>query len=142
MGWIRYLGASDPFFIAWRCVLTRVSVNLGGWLVPEPFIVPSLYEPFANNVASTTNPGPAIDEYTLMENLNSTNNVDLLIQHYETFIVRSLKYKLSGSIVADIHCLRLKKISRKLLELVLTSFDCLFLIGRLKLGRESLFSLE
>ena len=36
-------------------------VNLGGWLVLEPWITPSLFEPFIN----ATN--PAVDEYTFTQ---------------------------------------------------------------------------
>ncbi|OWZ33521.1 glucan 1,3-beta-glucosidase [Cryptococcus neoformans AD2-60a] len=55
-------------------------VNLGGWLVIEPFIVPGLYEKYANGSAGT-----AIDEYTLSINMGD-NLTAALTEHYETFI--------------------------------------------------------
>lgn len=61
-----------------------LGVNLGGWLVTEPFIVPALYEPYAN----TSN--PAVDEFTLSQRYRSEGGVDNLRQkmteHYDTFI--------------------------------------------------------
>ena len=61
------------------------SVNLGGWLVPEPFIVPGLYEPYYNTSF------PAVDEWTLslnMANQTSAGGLETLLEnHYKTFIV-------------------------------------------------------
>ncbi|KIS66378.1 uncharacterized protein UMAG_10211 [Mycosarcoma maydis] len=61
-----------------------LGVNLGGWLVTEPFIVPALYEPYEN----TSN--PAIDEFTLSQRYRSEGGIDNLRQkmtdHYDTFI--------------------------------------------------------
>ncbi|GAA95845.1 glycoside hydrolase family 5 protein [Mixia osmundae IAM 14324] len=54
-------------------------VNLGGWLVLEPFITPSLYEPYETSAT------PAIDEYTLCQNLG-TSMQSTLTNHYDTFI--------------------------------------------------------
>ncbi|KAI0831504.1 glycoside hydrolase [Trametes gibbosa] len=55
-------------------------VNLGGWLVTEPFIVPALYEKYVN----TSN--PVVDEYTLTQRLTADNAIDELENHYKTFI--------------------------------------------------------
>ncbi|KAH9857051.1 glycoside hydrolase [Lenzites betulinus] len=55
-------------------------VNLGGWLVTEPFIVPSLYEKYVNT--ST----PVVDEWTLTQQLTADNAIDELENHYKTFI--------------------------------------------------------
>ncbi|KAF8749964.1 Cellulase (glycosyl hydrolase family 5) [Rhizoctonia solani] len=59
-------------------------VNLGGWLVLEPFITPALYEPYMN--AST----PTIDEWTLCENLandpSSGGVAKAIEEHYKTFV--------------------------------------------------------
>ena len=120
------------------------SVNIGGLLLPEPFIAPSLFEPFANNSPSNaTYPGPAVDEYTLMQNLNLTNNVNLLIQHYETFIVGSFSF--IALVAASWRCFidvlylrRLRKISRKSRAQVLILLGCLLDFGRLILGQASL----
>ncbi|KAI3479652.1 hypothetical protein L1887_58273 [Cichorium endivia] len=61
-----------------------LGVNLGGWLVTEPFIVPALYEPYEN----TSN--PAVDEFTLSQRYLSEGGADNLrakmTEHYETFI--------------------------------------------------------
>ncbi|KAF8827374.1 hypothetical protein HHX47_DHR4000380 [Lentinula edodes] len=56
-------------------------VNLGGWLVTEPFIVPSLYEKYVNNSQNIT----VLDEWTL----SLAMGLDLASEmghHYETFI--------------------------------------------------------
>ncbi|KAJ1306352.1 hypothetical protein OPQ81_007358 [Rhizoctonia solani] len=56
-------------------------VNLGGWLVLEPFISPALYEPYLPR---------AIDEWTLSEaiaaNKSSGGLQKVLEEHYATFI--------------------------------------------------------
>ena len=54
-------------------------VNMGGWLVLEPFIVPGAFEPYENDT------DPAVDEYTLMGKWGA-NATALLTQHYDTFI--------------------------------------------------------
>ncbi|KAH9858079.1 glycoside hydrolase superfamily [Lenzites betulinus] len=56
-------------------------VNIGGWLVTEPFIVPALYEKYIN--ASS----PAVDEWTLSELLTADNTLAATLEnHYKTFI--------------------------------------------------------
>nr|ODN93000.1 glucan 1,3-beta-glucosidase [Cryptococcus depauperatus CBS 7855] len=55
-------------------------VNVGGWLVTEPFIVPGLYEKYASGPAGT-----AIDEYTLSQNMGN-NLTNAMTEHYDTFI--------------------------------------------------------
>ncbi|ORY26176.1 glycoside hydrolase superfamily [Naematelia encephala] len=55
-------------------------VNLGGWLVTEPFICSSLYETYSNGTAGTT-----VDEYTLSINLGD-NLTAVMTEHYDTFI--------------------------------------------------------
>lgn len=54
-------------------------VNLGGWLVTEPFIVPNLYIPYQNATPR------AVDEYTLSQALGDQLEA-VMIDHYETFI--------------------------------------------------------
>ena len=54
-------------------------VNVGGWLLTEPFIVPNLYLPYQNS-----NPR-AVDEYTLSQAMGN-QLATLMTQHYETFI--------------------------------------------------------
>ncbi|GAA6019696.1 hypothetical protein JCM10207_009231 [Rhodosporidiobolus poonsookiae] len=59
-------------------------VNLGGWLTLEPFITPSLFEPYLND------PEPAVDEWTLSLALRRRGGQAelerVLRAHYETFI--------------------------------------------------------
>ena len=60
-------------------------MNLGGWLVPEPFIVPALFEPYLNAKI------PARDEWTLSQNMaadTANGGLNQLENHYKTFIVR------------------------------------------------------
>ena len=67
-------------------------VNLGGWLVLEPFIVPSLFEKYQNVTPNAALPGgQAVDEWTLsVAMLNDTSDgggIGQLEEHYKTFIV-------------------------------------------------------
>ncbi|PWN30893.1 glycoside hydrolase [Jaminaea rosea] len=59
-------------------------VNLGGWLITEPFIAPSLYQPYANTSS------PAVDEYTLSNQwLSEGGQANLekkMRDHYDNFI--------------------------------------------------------
>lgn len=52
-------------------------VNIGGWLVLEPFITPDLFQPYG---------GKVVDEWTLCETLGIQNATAVLTQHYDTFI--------------------------------------------------------
>lgn len=54
-------------------------INLGGWLVTEPFITPSLYDQFNSSAG-------VIDEWTLCKALGPEEARRQLTQHYETFI--------------------------------------------------------
>ncbi|KAF5348585.1 hypothetical protein D9756_009619 [Leucocoprinus leucothites] len=56
-------------------------VNLGGWLVTEPFIVPALYEKYVNNSGGT----PVVDEWTLSVAMGK-NLAHEMEDHYKTFI--------------------------------------------------------
>ncbi|KAJ7118711.1 glycoside hydrolase superfamily [Mycena epipterygia] len=61
-------------------------VNLGGWLVTEPFIVPSLYQTLQSRTTTTVT---VIDEWTLiqaMEADTANGGVSQLEDHYKTFI--------------------------------------------------------
>ncbi|KAF8671219.1 Cellulase (glycosyl hydrolase family 5) [Rhizoctonia solani] len=76
---------TPPLNQTWRFGTDQIrGVNLGGWLVLEPFITPALYEPYMN--AST----PAIDEWTLCENLandpSSGGVAKAIEEHYKTFV--------------------------------------------------------
>ena len=57
-------------------------MNLGGWLVLEPFISPALYQKY---------PG-TVDEWTLSEAMaadTAGGGLDQIEEHYKTFIVSS-----------------------------------------------------
>ncbi|KAL7414386.1 glycoside hydrolase superfamily [Mrakia frigida] len=58
-------------------------VNLGGWLVLEPFICPGIFEQWR----ASTSPGAAaiVDEYTLSAAMGA-NLTAAMTEHYETFI--------------------------------------------------------
>ncbi|CAE6377290.1 unnamed protein product [Rhizoctonia solani] len=76
---------SPPLNQSWKFGTDQMrGVNLGGWLVLEPFISPAMYEPYMNATV------PAIDEWTLCENLasdRSSGGVAKAIEdHYKTFI--------------------------------------------------------
>ncbi|BGP04020.1 Glycoside hydrolase family 5 protein [Rhodotorula toruloides ATCC 204091] len=89
---------SDPFSLSarpqrhakslaeeWDWQYDRIhGVNLGGWLTPEPFITPALFEPFLNATY------PAEDEWTLSEALiregGEARLEEVLRRHYDTFI--------------------------------------------------------
>ncbi|KDE06629.1 hypothetical protein MVLG_03124 [Microbotryum lychnidis-dioicae p1A1 Lamole] len=75
-----------PLNEPWDYSTTLINgVNLGGWLVTEPFIVPALYEPFNAASDSRTATNRAIDEWTLSEALG-TSLTSVMTNHYETFI--------------------------------------------------------
>lgn len=54
-------------------------VNLGGWLLTEPWITPSLYD---------AAPDAAVDEWTYCETLGAEECKARLKQHWETFITQ------------------------------------------------------
>ncbi|KAI9299178.1 glycoside hydrolase [Neoconidiobolus thromboides FSU 785] len=53
-------------------------VNLGGWLVPEPFIVPSIFEDHIDE--------EVVDEWTLCEKIGKKKCSERLLKHYETWV--------------------------------------------------------
>ncbi|KAH8923946.1 glycoside hydrolase family 5 protein [Atractiella rhizophila] len=64
----------------WDYGSTRIfGVNLGGWMVIEPFIAPNLFEPYLNDAS------PAVDEWTLCEKLGDSM-AETIENHYKTFI--------------------------------------------------------
>ena len=63
------------------------SVNLGGWLVTEPFITPALYQKYS----SMTYPNGSFqitDEWKLIEQMKADGSIGELENHYATFYVR------------------------------------------------------
>lgn len=77
-------------------------VNLGGWLVLEPFITPAIFEEFEDVRGAQLTFRPALleglpfvcavqtveDEFTLSERLGN-GLAERMEEHYSTFIVRS-----------------------------------------------------
>jgi len=53
-------------------------VNLGGWLLLEPWITPSLFEQFPD-------PGAPVDEYTFCQKLGKEEASRQLTEHWDTF---------------------------------------------------------
>ncbi|KAK7449688.1 hypothetical protein VKT23_013161 [Stygiomarasmius scandens] len=107
-GGIWYWDESDPFNNGarpqkWSPALNETfnygvdrirGVNIGGWLTPEPFIVPSLFEPYVNL------PQPAIDEWTLSEAMradSSNGGINQLEDHYKTFITEQDFAEIAGA---------------------------------------------
>ena len=54
-------------------------VNLGGWFVLEPWITPSIFEPWKDNKQ-------VVDEFTYTENLGKEEASKRLDQHWKTWI--------------------------------------------------------
>ncbi|KAH0538007.1 hypothetical protein FGG08_005368 [Glutinoglossum americanum] len=54
-------------------------VNIGGWLVLEPFITPSLFSSYDPKLG-------VVDEYTLSQHLGSTEAAKTIEKHYATFV--------------------------------------------------------
>lgn len=54
-------------------------VNVGGWLSLEPFITPSLFEPYDSRLG-------VVDEYTLTRHLGPRKAAQTLEKHYATFV--------------------------------------------------------
>ncbi|KAG8929654.1 hypothetical protein FRC01_003966 [Tulasnella sp. 417] len=69
-------------------------VNLGGWLVPEPFIVPALFEPYVNSTPA------AHDEWTLSQAMaadTANGGLNQLENHYDTFITEEDFAQIAGA---------------------------------------------
>ena len=65
-------------------------VNLGGWLVTEPFITPELYLPYQSGTTAV------VDEFTLSEALGS-NLASVMTAHYATFITEQDFANIAGA---------------------------------------------
>lgn len=59
---------------------TLYGVNLGGWLVLEPYITPSIFEAFGSNDAYIP-----VDEYHLTKAYGKDQALQVLSNHWETF---------------------------------------------------------
>ncbi|KAG2175164.1 hypothetical protein INT44_007652 [Umbelopsis vinacea] len=64
-------------------------INLGGWLVLEPFIKPSLFKPYNEGIEKVPAPNITdriVDEYTLTKALGQDKAYGVLLDHYETWV--------------------------------------------------------
>ncbi|KAF9939560.1 hypothetical protein BGZ65_010142 [Modicella reniformis] len=68
---------NQPFDYASGKVKIR-GVNLGGWLVLEPFITPSIFEPYVSS--------GVVDEWTLCAHLGREASKTLLEKHYASWV--------------------------------------------------------
>ena len=60
-----------------------VGTNIGGWMVLEPWITPSLFYRF---LGKTHSEGVAIDSYTLCEVLGAKEGNELLKAHWDSWV--------------------------------------------------------
>ncbi|RPD58867.1 glycoside hydrolase [Lentinus tigrinus ALCF2SS1-7] len=77
-------------------------VNLGGWLVLQPYIVPALFEKYQNVTSSAGLPGGQVnDEWTLsvaMRNDTSDGGgIQQIEEHYRTFITEQDFAEIAGA---------------------------------------------
>ncbi|PLW21762.1 hypothetical protein PCANC_02959 [Puccinia coronata f. sp. avenae] len=78
-------GDSPPLNQPWDYSKRRIlGVNLGGWLVLEPFITPYMFEPFSSHDANGETP-TVVDEWTLSVALGD-KLASTMEEHYRTFI--------------------------------------------------------
>lgn len=61
-------------------------ITIGGWLVTEPYITPSLYNNASSIAADMGNYTDIVDEYTLCDVLGYDQARSLLEEHFETWI--------------------------------------------------------
>ncbi|PPQ83782.1 hypothetical protein CVT26_004869, partial [Gymnopilus dilepis] len=83
---------TPPLNTSWQWGKDRIyGVNLGGWLVTEPFIVPALYQKYPT----------AVDEYTLSQAMaadTANGGLQQLEDHYKTFITEQDIAQIAGMI--------------------------------------------
>lgn len=58
-------------------------VNIGGWLVLEPYITPSIFEKFRTNYYNDD--GIPVDEYHLCQQMGYDSAKELLVNHWDTW---------------------------------------------------------
>lgn len=61
-------------------------ITLGGWLLSEPYITPSLYYDAMSLVGNNSNETGILDEYTLCEKLGYDSALSLLTDHWDSWI--------------------------------------------------------
>lgn len=97
---------TPPLNSTWTWGVDRIyGVNLGGWLVLEPFITPDIYQRYPT----------AVDEWTLsvaMAADTANGGLNQLEQHYDTFIV-SLSIVQHDGLELNNPLLRVRKISQR-----------------------------
>lgn len=71
-------------------------VNLGGWLVLEPWITPSLFDPYIDQT-----PQP-VDEYTFCEILGKETALSKLKPHWDSWVTESHIAELAGAGINNI----------------------------------------
>ncbi|KAJ1909347.1 hypothetical protein H4219_006416 [Mycoemilia scoparia] len=71
---------------------TMRGVNLGGWLVLEPWITPDLFQQFVSKPASEQ----AVDEYTFCQKLGQQECKSQLTKHWDTWVTRQDIEKLAS----------------------------------------------
>jgi glucan 1,3-beta-glucosidase len=82
---------STLFLVAGTSARTITGTNIGGWMVLEPWIVPSLFYRFTGKPQNET----AIDPYTVCETLGPVEGNKLMRAHWETWYTESIIANLS-----------------------------------------------
>ncbi|EJD40547.1 glycoside hydrolase [Auricularia subglabra TFB-10046 SS5] len=86
---------TPPLNESWRWGTDKVrGVNLGGWLVPEPFIAPALYQKYLSTGTITG------DEWTLSEAMAAdpaSGGLGQMEDHYKTFITEEDFAQIAGA---------------------------------------------
>lgn len=104
------------FFAMWQCIfysplltadiqaetpheLQYRGVNLGGWLVLEPWITPSLFYPFLCRTEGgcASDKPPAIDEQSLCKRLGSAAAKQVLEKHRSTWVTEHTFQRIAAS---------------------------------------------
>ncbi|KAK4701072.1 glucan 1,3-beta-glucosidase, partial [Phenoliferia sp. Uapishka_3] len=88
---------TPPLSTAWDYSRNLITgVNLGGWLLLEPFITPSLFEPYNSATDNPNATNGAVDEWTLSLALGS-NMANVITNHYATFITEKDFAEIAGA---------------------------------------------
>ncbi|KIM22994.1 glycoside hydrolase family 5 protein, partial [Serendipita vermifera MAFF 305830] len=75
---------------------TVKGVNIGGWLVTEPFIVPALYQKYSG-MTYDNGSFRIIDEWKLVEQMKADGSIGELETHYDTFITEEDFAQIAGA---------------------------------------------
>jgi glucan 1,3-beta-glucosidase len=63
-----------------------IGTNLGGWMVLEPWITPSLFYQFLGKEYNASAPNIGMDSYTFCEALGPEKGNKWMKAHWETFL--------------------------------------------------------